>query len=59
MNQPEVQKCPFCGTTFTPNSHNQRFCSYQCRWDNRAELETLKRESISEAAVSSGSTARI
>jgi len=30
---------PYCGTTFTPNNHNQRFCSYQCRWDNRAKVE--------------------
>ena len=42
------QKCPYCGTQFTLNSPNQKFCSYQCRWDNRAELRTLKRRSASE-----------
>ena len=42
------RKCPYCGTQFTLNSPNQKFCSYQCRWDNRAELRTHKRRSTSE-----------
>jgi predicted nucleic acid-binding Zn ribbon protein len=37
------RKCPYCGTQFTLNSPNQKFCSYHCRWDNRAELRTLQR----------------
>ena len=48
MNQPEVRKCLYCGREFTLNSRNQKFCSYQCRWDNRAELRTLERRSASE-----------
>jgi len=44
LNQPQVRKCPYCGTMFTPNSHNQKFCSYHCRWDNRAKLEKFKRD---------------
>ncbi len=45
MTQPEIRKCPHCGMAFIPNSHNQRFCSYQCRWNNRAELRRLNKSS--------------
>ena len=31
------------------HSHNQKFCSYQCRWDKRAKLKEPKRKSASEA----------
>jgi endogenous inhibitor of DNA gyrase (YacG/DUF329 family) len=40
----DERKCPYCGKAFTPNSHNQKFCSYHCRWNNRAELQHIKRQ---------------
>ncbi len=53
-----VRKCPYCRTIFTPNNHKQKFCSYHCRWDNRAKLRKGLNESLpAKRACSSGSTA--
>jgi hypothetical protein len=39
-----TSKCPWCGQPFKPKTHNQKFCSYQCRWDNQAEVRKMKHD---------------
>jgi hypothetical protein len=39
-----MRKCPYCGNPFLPQTHNHKFCSYTCRWNNAAEIQKLKRQ---------------
>jgi hypothetical protein len=37
MKNDDVRNCKSCGEPFVPNTHNQLYCSYGCRWENRAK----------------------
>jgi len=38
-----ARKCPNCGNVFLPQTHNHKFCSYDCRWQNREKRRQRKR----------------
>lgn len=39
----KMKTCPYDGKKFLPQTHNQKFCSYECRWNNAAEVKHVKR----------------
>ena len=34
--------CRYCNRVFTPQSHNQKYCSYTCRWNAKIEKSELQ-----------------
>ena len=39
-----IKVCPYCGRQFIPQTHNHKYCTYDCRWENAAELRHIKRQ---------------
>ena len=40
----KMRSCPYDGRQFIPQTHNQKYCSYQCRWHSNAEAQAVKRQ---------------
>jgi hypothetical protein len=36
-----LRKCPYCGNAFLPQTHNHKYCSYECRSGNAAERRQI------------------
>jgi hypothetical protein len=35
------RQCRYCNRVFTPQSHNQKYCSYTCRWNAKIEKREI------------------